>query len=332
MVTECLTKDKKALSNAVQSNLERATISSAINSSTSIIAFKIPQWKTLNTDLDLAVIIHSEIEAQIDNLIFFSETKVHELTRAKIQISLSDCYFLGVVLNLLETNYANNVNKELYLSIAGLSKALFGKSTNTYKKRVKKYLRLLSVLKLYDDDGIKRTILSFRTSTQNEPNIVLNEFFGKYFIKTVRAQGHDFLAVPKTFIQSHLSNLIKSPKAFCVCLELLYLESKNYLESETEGWQCDRQEKSLNRLNKLFNPGKTHSLCSYINKSKRIIEKELQGENVLEIVKSMITEDDINSFRHEKSCHQQNNEYLFNLKKQFNNKSDDYSLLNTGTY
>ena len=71
MVTECLTKDKKALSNADQSNLERATISSAINSSTSIIAFKIPQWKTLNTDLDLAVIIHSEIEAQIDNLIFF---------------------------------------------------------------------------------------------------------------------------------------------------------------------------------------------------------------------------------------------------------------------
>lgn len=166
---------------------------------------------------------------------------------------------------------------------------MFGKNTQSYSKRIKKYLTILSSV------AIKGTyFLSYTKRNGKSPLIIFN--------KLDLSEKNDFVMIPIDISTNILTNLIKKPKAFCLFLEQFYLAQKNFLEETTEGWCANRQKKSDARLESIFCSKHTHnSLREIKSTGYKYLQAALNKEDVYQEISSIaiscITEKQVNKFK-----------------------------------
>jgi len=274
---------RKPLSYANQSYKEREH-SAIINSSTKeevLILPKASSWTTVNFDLDFAALIADIINSNRNLLTVPSQKKGSSVVaKDKIKISQADYYFIGVLINLLcsAKNYVSF--KDFSISITEISNVIFGFSSRATNKLVRKDLIVMSLLPIYGQNKI----MSFSSQKGHYPTIQFGPQFELFYKQYLRTNTHDFVKIPKTVIKDVLSKVIKVPKAFCMYLELTFLETKNFLEELTGGWSPDRTSKSDERIYRLFSQNSKHSV-SRIKTEGCTHLKNLIGDHYLEIIK-----------------------------------------------
>ena len=283
MVERSSLTQRKPLSYAYQSYKEREPSPSA-NSSTKeevLILPKASSWTTVNFDLDFAALIADIINSNRNLLTVPSLKKGSSVVaKDKIRISQADYYFIGVLINLLCSAKNYVAYKDFSISITEISNVIFGFSSRATNKLVKKALVILSLLPIYGQNKI----MSFSSNKGHYPTIQFGPQFELFYKQNLRTNTHDFVKIPKTVIKDVLSKVIKVPKAFCLYLELTFLETKNFLEELTEGWTPNRTSKSDDRIYRLFSQNSKHSV-SRIKKEGCTHLKNLIGDHYLEIIK-----------------------------------------------
>lgn len=284
MVERSSLTQRKPLSYADQSYMEREPSTSA-NSSTKeevLILPKASSWTTVNFDLDFAVLIADIINSN-RNLLTVPSLKngSSKILKQKIKISQADYYFIGVLINLLCSAKNYVAYKDFSISITEISNVIFGFSSRATNKLVKKALVILSLLPIYGQNKI----MSFSSKKGHYPTIQFGPQFHFFYQTNLRTNTHDFVKIPKTVIKDVLSKVIKVPKAFCLYLELTFLETKKHLEELTEGWTPDRTSKSDDRIYRLFSQNSKHSV-SRIKREGCNHLKELIGDCYLDVIKA----------------------------------------------
>lgn len=274
---------RKPLSYAIQSYKER-DYSKCRDFNTNLERLALPKessWTTVNFDLDFAALIADIINSNRNLLTVPSQKKGSSVvTKDKIKISQADYYFIGVLINLLcsAKNYVSF--KDFSISITEISNILFGFSSRATNELVRKDLIVMSLLPIYGQNKI----MSFSGKKGHYPTIQFGPQFELFYKQNLRTSTHDFVKIPKTVIKDVLSNVIKVPKAFCMYLELTFLETKNHLEELTGGWSPDRTSKSDERIYRLFSQNSKHSV-SRIKTEGCTHLKNLIGAHYLEIIK-----------------------------------------------
>lgn len=283
MVERSSLTQRKPLSYADQSYKEREPSPSA-NSSTKeevLILPKASSWTTVNFDLDFAALIADIINSNRNLLTVTSQKNgSSEISKQKIKISQADYYFIGVLINLLcsAKNYVSL--KDFSISITEISNILFGFSSRATNELVRKDLTVLSLLPIYGQNKI----MAFSSKKGHYPTIQFGPQFELFYERYLRTNTHDFVKIPKTVIKNVLAKVIKVPKAFCMYLEITFLETKNHLEELTGGWSPDRTSKSDDRIYRLFSQNSKHSV-SRIKREGCNHLKNLIGDHYLEIIK-----------------------------------------------
>lgn len=284
MVERSSLTQRKPLSYADQSYKERKPSPSA-NYSTKeevLILPKASSWTTVNFDLDFAALIADIINSN-RNLLTVPLLKKgsSEISKQKLKISQADYYFIGVLINLLCSAKNYVVYKDFSISITEISNVIFGFSSRATNKLVKKALVILSLLPIYGQNKL----MSFSSNKGHYPTIQFGPQFHFFYETNLRTNTHDFVKIPKTVIKDVLSKVIKVPKAFCMYLEITFLETKKHLEELTEGWTPDRTSKSDDRIYRLFSQNSKHSV-SRIKKEGCNHLKELIGDCYLDVIKA----------------------------------------------
>lgn len=284
MVERSSLTQRKPLSYAVQSYKERVP-SASTNSSTKEEALILPKassWTTVNFDLDFAALIADIINSNRNLLTMPSQKKgSSEISKKKIKISQADYYFIGVLINLLcsTKNYVSL--KDFSISITEISNILFGFSSRATNELVRKDLIVMSLLPIYGQNKI----MSFSCKKGHCPTIQFSPQFELFYKRYLRTNTHDFVKIPKTVIKDVLAKVIKVPKAFCLYLELTFLETKNYLEELTEGWTPNRASKSDDRIYRLFSQNSKHSVSKIKREGSNHLKK-LIGDCYLDVIKA----------------------------------------------
>ena len=86
---------------------------------------------------------------------------------------------------------------------------------------------VMSLLPIYGQNKI----MSFSGEKGHYPTIQFGPQFELFYERYLRTNTHDFVKIPKTVIKDVLSKVIKVPKAFCLYLELTFLETKTFLKN-----------------------------------------------------------------------------------------------------
>lgn len=283
MVERSSIDTQKPLSYAVQSYKERG-YSECRDFNTNLERLALPKessWTTVNFDLDFAALIADIINSNRNLLTVPSQKKGSSVvTKDKIGISQADYYFIGVLINLLCSAKNYEAYKDFSISITEISNVIFGFSSRSTNELVRKDLIVMSLLPIYGQNKI----MSFSSNNGHYPTIQFSPQFELFYIQNLRTSTHDFVKIPKTVIKDVLSKVIKVPKAFCLYLELTFLETKNHLEELTGGWSPDRTSKSDERIYRLFSQNSKHSV-SRIKKEGCTHLKNLIGAHYLEIIK-----------------------------------------------
>ena len=275
---------KKPLSYADQSTNERG-YSKCRDFNTNLERLALPKessWTTVNFDLDFAVLIADIINSNRNLLTLPSQKKgCSGIAKNKIRISQADYYFIGVLINLLcsAKNYVSF--KDFSISITEISNVIFGFSSRATNKLVKKDLFVMSLLPIYGQNKI----MSFSSKKGHYPTIQFGPQFELFYKQYLRTNTHDFVKIPKTVIKNVLAKVIKVPKAFCMYLEITFLETKKHLEELTEGWTPDRTSKSDDRIYRLFSQNSKHSV-SRIKREGCNHLKKLIGDCYLDVIKA----------------------------------------------
>ncbi len=275
---------QKPLSYADQSYKERGH-REYCNFNTNLERLVLPKessWTTVNFDLDFAVLIAGIINSNRNLLTLPSQKKGSSVVaKDKIRISQADYYFIGVLINLFcaAKNYV--AYKDFSISITEISNVIFGFSSRATNKLVKKDLFVMSLLPIYGQNKI----MSFSSKKGHYPTIQFGPQFELFYKQYLRTNTHDFVKIPKTVIKNVLAKVIKVPKAFCMYLEITFLETKKHLEELTEGWTPDRTSKSDDRIYRLFSQNSKHSV-SRIKREGCNHLKNLIGDCYLDVIKA----------------------------------------------
>ncbi|MGN0915252.1 MAG: hypothetical protein ACI4NE_02710 [Succinivibrio sp.] len=300
----------KPLSSTDQSTYERGS-NTELNYSTKNVPLLLPSlstWKTINFDLDLAVVFSNAIANQHLPLFDFriDPTNDNELSVKNLHISQSCYYYLGALLNILKYSKNFSLDSLFEISFKEVSKLLFNSCNQLDLKRVKNLFLILSEAK-FDDD---LTVLTYYKRNGKSPLVQFNNSICFRSLNRKR----DYVQIPREKLHI-LSRLVKKPKAFCYFIEQIYLKQKENLEQNSTGWVADRTPKSDERLKQIFLPTPPHSVAEIKREAKCYLAKirDISIKDEIDIIaKSTIKKEDVKKFNSIKECHKVTNKEMIN--------------------
>lgn len=301
----------KPLSSTEQSTYERDS-DNISNYSTKFVPLQLPNlktWKTINFDLDLAVVFSNAIANQHLPLfdVSIDSTNKNELSVKKLNISQSSYYYMGALLNVLNHSKNFSFDSLFEISFKDVSKILFNSDKQQDLKRIKNLFLILSKVTFEDDS----TALTYYKRNGKSPLVQINNSICFKLLNLKR----DYIQIPREKLHI-LSRLVKKPKAFCYFIEQIYLTQKNILEQNSTGWVADRTSKSDERLKQIFHPTPPHSVAGIKKEAKCYFDKIKEisiNDEIDTIAKLTMKPEDIEKFISKKEHHKVANKEMRNL-------------------